>query len=253
MTPAPPAPADPGAAATQAGTVALPVLGPTSPARAALALVALATALHVLYAGWIPLAPQEAYYWQWSRHLDLSYFDHPPLAAWTIRLATDLFGHSERSIRLAAALHSVLFCLFFFLAGRRLFGPAAALLSLGTMLLTPLFALGQTVITPDGPLLAGWAAALYCTVRAVDEERGPWLLAAGAAAGLACLGKYTGFLLFPQMLAALLLDPRGRRLLRTPWPWLGVALAAAAFSPVVWWNARHEWASFGYQTASRTR
>jgi hypothetical protein len=119
------------------------------------------------------------------------------------------------------------------------------------MLATPLFALGQTVITPDGPLLAGWAAALYFTVRALDEERGPWLLAAGAAAGLACLGKYPGFLLFPQILAVLLLDPRGRRLLRTPWPWLGVLLAAALFSPVVLWNLRHHWASIGFQTRDR--
>ena len=164
---------------------------------------------------------------------------------------TEVFGTSARSIRLAAALHSALFSLFLFLAGRRLFGGRTALLALAAMLATPLFALGQTVITPDGPLLAGWAAAFWLTVRALDEERGPWLLAAGAAAGLACLGKYTGFLLFPQILAALLADPRGRRLLVTAWPWLGVLLAAALFSPVVLWNAGHGWASFGFQTSGR--
>lgn len=164
---------------------------------------------------------------------------------------TELLGTSVRSIRLAAALHSALFSLFLFLAGRRLFGGRTALLAVAAMLVTPLFALGQTVVTPDGPLLAGWAAAFYFTVRALDEERGPWLLAAGAAAGLACLGKYPGFLLFPQILAVLLLDPRGRRLLRTPWPWLGVLLAAAVFSPVVLWNLRHDWASIGFQTRGR--
>lgn len=229
-----------------------PLLRVADPARAALALVLLSAGLHVLYAGWVGLTPQEAYYWQWSRHLDLSYFDHPPLAAWTIRAMTEVFGTSARSIRLAAALHSSLFALFLFLAGRRLFGGRTALLALAAMLATPLFGLGQTVITPDGPLLAGWAAAFYFTVRALDEERGPWLLAAGAAAGLACLGKYPGFLLFPLVLAALLADPRGRRLLGTPWPWLGVLLAAALFSPVVLWNLRHDWASIGFQTRGRT-
>ncbi len=214
-------------------------------------MAALATLAHVLYAGAIGLSPQEAYYWQWSRHLDLSYFDHPPLAAWTIALATALFGSSERAIRLAAALHSAIFCLFFFLAGRRLFGPRAALAALTVALLTPLFSLGQTIITPDAPLVAGWTAALYFTLRALEEQRGPWLLAAGAAVGFAVLGKYTGFILLPQIFLALLLDDRGRRLLRSPWPWLGLVLAVALFSPVLVWNARHGWVSFGFQFAHR--
>jgi len=214
-------------------------------------VAALATLAHVLYAGAIGLSPQEAYYWQWSRHLDLSYFDHPPLAAWTIAAATALFGDSERAIRLAATFHSAIFCLFFFLSGRRLFGPRAALAALTVALLTPLFSLGQTIITPDGPLVAGWTAAFYFTLRALEEEHGPWLLAAGAAVGFALLGKYTGFVLLPQIFLALLLDARGRRLLRSPWPWLGVAVAAAVFSPVLVWNARHGWVSFAFQFAHR--
>jgi len=222
-----------------------------SPARAAFLLAALATLLHVAYAGALALTPQEAYYWQWSRHLDLSYFDHPPLASWTIRLFTSLLGDSERSIRLAAAFHTSAFCVFFFLAGRRLFGPRVALLALASMLVVPFFSIGQTIITPDGPMVAGWVAALYFTVRALDEERGAWLLAAGAAVGLSMLGKYTGALLAPQILAVLLLDARGRRLLATPWPWLAVVLTAAIFSPVVVWNARHGWASLAYQTTRR--
>ena len=157
--------------------------------RRALALIAAATAAHVIFAGMVPLSPQEAYYWQYARHLALSYFDHPPLASWTIRGFTSLFGDGERAIRLAAAFHSGLFFLFLFLAGRRLFGEKAALLATAFGLLAPITALGQVVITPDGPLLSGWAACLYFMVRALDEEDGRWLLAAGLATGLAALGK----------------------------------------------------------------
>jgi 4-amino-4-deoxy-L-arabinose transferase-like glycosyltransferase len=199
------------------------------------------------------LTPQEAYYWEWGRRLDLSYFDHPPLASWTIRAFTGLLGDGLRAIRLAAALHSGLFLLFFFLATRRLFGARAALLALALGLSVPLLSLGQVVITPDGPLLSGWAMALYFTVRALDEDDGRWLLGAGAAAGWAVLGKYTGFLLLPQILLALLLDPRGRRMLRGPWPWLGAALAVAVMSPVLLWNLQHAGASFEFQTAGRAR
>jgi hypothetical protein len=36
----------------------------------------------------LPLHPDEAYYWLWSRHLALSYFDHPPMIAYLIKLST---------------------------------------------------------------------------------------------------------------------------------------------------------------------
>jgi 4-amino-4-deoxy-L-arabinose transferase-like glycosyltransferase len=226
-------------------------LGKNEPARAALLLAAGSILLHVAYAGLVGLSPQEAYYWSWSRRLALSYFDHPPLVAWTIRLFTDLLGTSERTIRLAAAGHASLFLLFLYLTGRRLFGPRPALLALAFALLAPITSLGQVVITPDGPLLSGWAAAMYFTVRAIDEERGRWLLLAGLAAGAAALGKYTAFILLPQIFLALLLDPRGRRLIATPWPWLGVAVAAAVFSPVLLWNAERHWVSFLFQSEGR--
>lgn len=222
------------------------------PARAALLMIAAATLLHLVLAGFVGLTPQEAYYWAWSRRLALSYYDHPPLASWTIRLTTSLFGETERAIRAAAALHGAAFAAFLFLAGRRLFGERAALLALALALLAPITGLGQLVITPDGPLLSGGVAALYFTVRALDEEDGRWLLAAGVAAGLAALGKYTAFLLLPQIFVALLLDPRGRRLLAKPWPWLGASLAVATFSPVLLWNADRDWVSLLFQSSGRT-
>jgi 4-amino-4-deoxy-L-arabinose transferase-like glycosyltransferase len=223
-----------------------------SPARTALLLVAASLLFHVFYAGLVPLSPQEAYYWSWGRQLALSYFDHPPLAAWTIRAATELFGEGERAIRLAATVHSGLFFLFLFLAGRRLFSERAALLAVAFGLLAPITSLGQVVITPDAPLLSGWAACLYFTVRALDEEDGRWLLAAGLATGLAALGKYTAFLLVPQLGLALLLDRRGRRLIASPWPWLALALAALVFSPVLLWNGERRWVSFLFQSEGRT-
>ena len=223
------------------------------PGVLAAALVGVPVLFHLWYAGLFPLSPQEAYYWAWSRRLDLSYFDHPPLAAWTIRAATELLGTSERGVRAAAAFHSAVFGAFFFLAARRLFGPRAALLALAGALAVPLFSIGQVIVTPDAPLLSGWAMALYFTVRALDDDEPRWLLATGAAVGWALLGKYTAALLLPQVLAVLLADGRGRRMLRTPWPWLGTALALAIFSPVLVWNLRHGLASFAFQTEGRVQ
>src|SRR5437660_5129475 len=54
-----------------------------------------AAALHVGYLTWncpLDLAPDEAHYWDWSRHLDWSYYSKGPLVAWLIRASCELAG-----------------------------------------------------------------------------------------------------------------------------------------------------------------
>ena len=36
--------------------------------------------------------PEETYYWNYSRHLDIGYLDHPPMVGWLIWLGTAVFG-----------------------------------------------------------------------------------------------------------------------------------------------------------------
>ena len=38
------------------------------------------------------LAPDEGHYWDWSRHLDWSYYSKGPLIAWIIRAGCEVFG-----------------------------------------------------------------------------------------------------------------------------------------------------------------
>ena len=40
----------------------------------------------------LDLAPDEAHYWDWSRHLDWSYYSKGPLVAWIIRGSCELLG-----------------------------------------------------------------------------------------------------------------------------------------------------------------
>src|SRR2546422_6222814 len=74
-----------------------------------------AAALHLFYLAYhcpLDLAPDEAHYWDWSRHLDWSYYSKGPLVAWLVRLSCELFGGwSERltgnlmfAVRLPAVL-----------------------------------------------------------------------------------------------------------------------------------------------------
>jgi len=49
--------------------------------RAGSLLLAIAVAVRLVAAALVPLAPDETYYWDWSRHLAGGYFDHPPMIA----------------------------------------------------------------------------------------------------------------------------------------------------------------------------
>ena len=107
------------------------------------------------------------------------------------------------------------------------------------------------MITPDAPLTAAWAGALYYLYRALigNHARAWW--GAGVCLGLGLLSKYTIALLGFSTLLFMLFDSRSRRSLMRPEPYAAALLAAAIFSPVIVWNARHEFASFAFQTSRR--
>jgi dolichol-phosphate mannosyltransferase len=107
------------------------------------------------------------------------------------------------------------------------------------------------MMTPDAPLTAAWAAALYFLARALLHGDGRAWLGAGLAIGAGMLAKYTMILVPLAVLAFMVVDARARGALATPWPWAGAVLALAVFSPVVLWNVQHDWASFTFQGARR--
>lgn len=213
--------------------------------------------LRCLWASRVELAPQEAYYWQYARHLDLSYFDHPPMAAWWIALSIRLFGSTELGVRAPAIGAGVLQLLLLYRLAHRLYGARVAELTAVLASCTVLFSVGAVVMTPDVPLALFFTAFLCVLAElTLEDGRGPgafhvrWFLLGGLC-GLALLSKYTAALLLPQGLLALLLTRRGRAALRTPGPFFALATVTAVFSPVLIWNAQHGWASFLFQSVNR--
>ena len=67
---------------------------------AAIGIFVFAILLRLVYAGLAELIPDEAYYWQYSQHMDLGYYDHPPMVSWLIWLGTTVFGHNEFGVRI---------------------------------------------------------------------------------------------------------------------------------------------------------
>lgn len=217
----------------------------------AIAVIGYSFLLRLIFSGRIDLLPEETYYWNYSQHLDIGYLDHPPMVAWLIRLGTAVFGNTEFGVRVGAILCGVVAAVFVFRLTRNLFGESTALLALVLAQALPFFFLSGMLMTPDAPLTAAWAAALYFLERALVANQSRAWLWAGLAMGLGLLSKYTIGLLGLAALLFMLTDPVARRSLGRWQPYGAVALCAVVFAPVVIWNAQHDWASFAFQTSRR--
>ena len=183
----------------------------------------------------------------------ISYLDHPPMVAYLIRLGTTLLGNTELGVR----------CLF----GRDDRGIGIDPLAGRAAKLSPTPGRRSSFRWPCWrarwsrssapsprrmPRPAFFKARRWqpCWEFSSEQAEAPPIALAGIFGifmGLALDSKYTSVLLGMAVGLALLSVPEGRRQLLTPWPWLSAMLAAAVFAPVVYWNARHHWASFRFQ------
>jgi len=197
------------------------------------------------------LLPEEAYYWMYAQHPALSFYDHPPMVAWTIRLGTSIFGNTEFGVRFATLMLSMGSTVTLFVIGRLWFGLAAALWACLIFTLTPLYAGIGLLTSPDDALLFFWLLTLYFLSKALLSGSDGYWLGSGIGLGAAMLSKYPGVMLAPGLLLFLLTSPGHRFWLRRPHPWVALGIGILLFTPVIVWNAQHDWVSLLFQ-ASRT-
>ncbi len=210
---------------------------------AVLALAAGAALARALAFSGTELYSDEAYYWLWAQRPAAGYFDHPPLVAWLIALSSRVLP-GELGVRLPFLVCGGLTVAFAALLARELSDDARAPLFAALLAAAaPMMSLVGSLALPDGPLAAAYTAALWLLARA----RGKRWVAAGVAVGIALLAKYTAALLAPALVLLVAWDGELRRELRTPWPWLGAAVAVALFTPCLLWNAGHGWISIRFQ------
>jgi 4-amino-4-deoxy-L-arabinose transferase-like glycosyltransferase len=202
-------------------------------------------ALRLIGGAWTPLTFDEAYYWTWSKHLSFGYYDHPPGVAFIIRLGTLIAGDTEIGVRLVSILlalpmsYAVYRTAMILFGGQRVAAAATVLLNV-----TLMAAVGTLIVTPDSPLLVASSFVMFFLAKVLESGRGAWWLAVGAAAGVALFSKYTALFFAPAILVWLASVPKLRRWLASPWPYLGALIALLIFTPVILWNADHDWVSF---------
>jgi hypothetical protein len=201
--------------------------------------------LRLIAAAVTPLTFDETYYWIWAKHLSGGYYDHPPMVAVVIRLGTMIAGDNAFGVRLVSILLALPMSWAIYRTAQIFFdGTRIAAASTIFLNATLMASVGTTIVTPDAPLMVAASFVLLGLAKVWQTDRGVWWLAVGVAVGCGLLSKYTALFFGAQILLWLLLMKDQRRWLASPWPYLGGILAFAIFSPVILWNADHEWVSF---------
>ena len=188
-----------------------------------------------------PPIGDEAYYWMWGQKLGWSYFDHPPLHAWLLRLMGTIFGWNLFSLRILTWATLIGAAAIFWSWAKRLqpddpgawFWPSAAI-----FLASPLFLLMSSIAFHDHLLifLCLLSAHLFLlfTEKWVATGRGfTWLYLAAVAIGLAVLTKYNGVLLGVAVAVFFAVRRESRPLYRSPHLYLAALLSVAIQAPVM--------------------
>ena len=196
--------------------------------------------------------PQDAYYYLYGQNLSLSYFDHPGMIGYLLRIFTDVFGQSIFVIKLTDFIITSITIICFYKLSSLFLSKHRMLRSLIVFTSTIFISVLSFNSTPDVPLLLFWTLTILFLYKAIfEEKKWHWILA-GIAMGLAFNSKYTALLLQIGLLAFLIFSSKYRKLLLSPWLWMSIITSVIVTSPVWLWNYQNEFVSFAFQSSERT-
>jgi hypothetical protein len=183
----------------------------------------------------------EFYYLACARHLSWGYVDQPPLSIALLRTWISCFGDSLFSIRVVPAMTGAATVILTGLLARDFGARSFGVLLAGLCVLAnPVFWAIDHFYSMNAWETLLWTAALLVLVRILRDGGSRRWLVLGFLLGLGALNKVGTIWLAGGMFAGLLLSTR-REDLRTPWPWLGSALALVIFVPHLLWQISHGW------------
>lgn len=213
--------------------------------------LAIAALIRIILSSLFPMTADESYYWLWSKHLSLSYVDHPPMIAYINYLFT-LGAENLFMLRLAAVLITLLVSIFIYLLARETFNERVAFWSAVLFQLLPHFVVVWLTQFVELPLALFWVVSLWLLARILRAKNSKLWYVLAITLGLGYLSKYTMFLFWPCLLIFLLLSPEDRVWLRRKELYLCLFLSLFFFLPVMIWNGQHGWVSFTFHSGKAT-
>ena len=218
--------------------------------------------LRLFWSANFPIGNDEAYYWDWSRQLQLSYVDAPPFVAWSAFLGGLLFS-GEIGVRLFIPIFYFFTTIFLILCAREIEFIKNKQLTNETVItililtqLIPIFSLEGMMLIPDGPLLFGISGALFYLLKAnrkalhknssLNVKNGLFL---GLFLGIAGLSKYHALPISIGFFIATLVFRGIKASIKDYKFWfVTIFVSIVISSPVFVWNYNNNYASFSFQS-----
>jgi hypothetical protein len=200
----------------------------------------------------IGLMPQDAYYYLYGQHLSLSYFDHPGMIGYLLRLFSEIFGQSVFVVKFTDFFITSLTLFSFYKLASLFLSSNRVRKAMVLMVSTVFISVLSFNSTPDVPLILFWTLSVIALYKAIFEQKKLYWVWAGVCMGLAFNSKYTALLLQIGLMGFLVLSNKYRKLFLSPWLWLSLIISVAVTFPVWWWNYQNEFSSFVFQSSERT-
>ena len=222
-------------------------------------LVELGTIIHLVLGFTTELSVDEAHYALYADRLAWSYFDHPPLVGW-IQWPLVAINAPDGILRLIPIMLWIISCAMVYQITEQMWSlchpqsepqssSRAGLFAVAVIVFAPLPHVLAVGLVPDSLLTPLALGILWMALRWIAQDGqyrfSQWILL-GVLFGLAGLSKYTAVLYALAFSIACLTVPRWN-VLREPGFYIAILIALLLISPVLLWNAAHDWISFRYQ------
>lgn len=200
----------------------------------------------------VNITDDEAYYYTWTNHLSYSYFDHPPMVAYFLKISTLIFGATNLAIRVPGMIVAFITSIFvykiiyYFSKDEK-----KAFWGLALFQVLPIFAMGAIMTLPDSPLMLFYILSLWLFIKIIYEKKSHYWYYLGITMGLGFLSKYNMVLVYPSVFFFLLFSKEDRYWFKRKEPYLAFGISTLFYIPVILWNMNHHWSSFSFHLKDR--
>lgn len=198
----------------------------------------------------IPVHPDEAYYWQWSKFLDFSYYDQGPGIAIYLYLLRHFLGDN---LRLMGILSNAIAFFFFYLYAKyvlKKLNIKESLLGLFFIFISIPALWGISfMLFHDSLLLICWNASIYFFIKSYDYWKKHHLFNSNfylliIFIGIGTLTKYTMIHFILSIFVFLFIVLKLEEfflLLKSHSFYIGIILYLILIFPILFWNINHNW------------
>jgi 4-amino-4-deoxy-L-arabinose transferase-like glycosyltransferase len=202
--------------------------------------------IHVLFWTVVPslarheLDSDSMMHFAWGQEWMGSYRLHPPFLPWVVAGFLKTVGINNWSYNLLTQLNflAAFYCIW--RLAREYLPPASALAAVCLLEFLPYFSFLGMRLNHSSMLIPMWALTTLLAYFAIQRGHTRYWIALGLAAALAMLTKYYSAAMLPAIAFYLLIFPQGRASLKTPGPYLSLAVFCALLGWHLWYVFTHQ-------------